>query len=156
MPQRRFKLIYLSHDLTKKVEVTLTHRKVRAALLGLAVCFLATNVVAGLLASFLLNSRETDALQQENHQLKSQITELQTRIAGVSQQVSVLGETDKLLRMMADLPVIDDQVKKLGIGGAPFEAPVDANMPGISHAKWSLDEIERELDMQRTSFEEIH
>ena len=59
MPTRRFKLIYLSHDLSKKVEFTLSHRKVRAALLGLAVCFLATNVVAGLLASFLMNSRES-------------------------------------------------------------------------------------------------
>lgn len=156
MPQRRFKLIYLSHDLTKKVEVTLTHRKVRAALLGLAVCFLATNVVAGLLASFLLNSRESDALQQENRKLKSHITELETRMAGVSQQVSLLGETDRLLRMMADLPAIDDDAKKLGIGGSPLEAPVDAELPGIANAKWTLDEIEREIDFQRTSFEEIH
>ncbi|HEY3294107.1 MAG TPA: M23 family metallopeptidase [bacterium] len=156
MPQRRFKLIYLSHDLTKKVEVTLTHRKVRAALLGLAVCFLATNVVAGLLASFLLNSRESDSLQQENRQLKAQVNVLQTRMAGVSQQLSVLGETDKLLRMMADLPSIDDDSKKLGIGGAPMEAPVDADLPGIANARWTLDEIEREIDFQRTSFEEIH
>ena len=156
MPQRRFKLIYLSHDLTKKVEFTLTHRKVRAALLGLAVCFLATNVVAGLLASFLLNSRESDALQQENRQLKTQITQLQTRMAGVSQQLSILGETDKLLRMMADLPATDPDAKKMGIGGAPLEAPVDADLPGVTTAKWTLDELEREIDFQKTSFEEIH
>jgi len=156
MPQRRFKLIYLSHDLSKKVELTLTHRKVRAALLGLAVCFLATNVIAGLLASFLLNSRETDALQQENTQLKTQITQLQTRIAGVNQQIISLGETDKLLRMMANLPSIDEDVKKLGIGGGPVEAPMDASLPGVANAKWSLDEIEKEIDLQRTSFEEIH
>lgn len=156
MPQRRFKLIYLSHDLTKKVEFTLSHRKVRAALLGLAVCFLATNVVAGLLASFLLNSRESDATQQENRHLKAQVTELQTRMAGVSQQISILGETDKLLRMVADLPVVDEGTKKLGIGGAPMEAPVDVDFPGVANAKWTLDEIEREVDFQRTSFEEIH
>jgi murein DD-endopeptidase MepM/ murein hydrolase activator NlpD len=156
MPQRKFKLIYLSHDLTKKVELTLTHRKVRAALLGLAVCFLATNVVAGLIASFLISSRENEALKQENRQLRSHISEMETRMAGVSQQLSVLGETDKLLRLMADLPPLDEDVKKVGIGGGPADSPVDANVQGLSASIWSLDKIEREMDLQRASFEEVH
>ena len=66
----------------------------------------------------------------------------------------MLGETDKLLRMMADLPPLDEDLRKVGIGGAPMEAPVDANLPGIANAKWTLDKIEREIDLQRTSFEE--
>jgi murein DD-endopeptidase MepM/ murein hydrolase activator NlpD len=157
MTQRKFKLIYLSHDLTRKVELTLTHRKVRAALLGLAVCFLATNVVAGLLASFLLNSRESDALQQENRRLKSHITEMQTRMAGLDQQISVLGETDKILRMMADLPPLDADVRKAGIGGAPEQLTTDPQQsPELVYNDWSLDKLEREIEIQRTSFEDIH
>ena len=156
MPQRKFKLIYLSHDLTKKVELTLTHRKVRAALLGLAVCFLATNVIAGLIASFLISSRENEALKQENRQLRTHITDMETRMAGINQQLSVLGETDKLLRMMADLPALDEDVKQVGIGGGPADSPVDASVPGLSTTIWSLDKIERELDLQRASFEEVH
>jgi murein DD-endopeptidase MepM/ murein hydrolase activator NlpD len=156
MPQRKFKLIYLSHDLTKKVELTLSHRKVRAALLGLVVCFLATNVVAGLLASFMINSRENEALQSENRKLKSHITEVETQLASMSQQLTALGQTDKLLRMMADLPPLDDDVKQVGIGGSPMESPVDVNMPELTYTNWSVDKIEREIDLQRTSFEEIH
>ncbi|RPH95930.1 M23 family metallopeptidase [candidate division KSB1 bacterium] len=156
MPQRKFKLIYLSHDLTKKVELTLTHRKVRAALLGLAVCFLITNVVAGLVASFLINSRENEALHQENHKLRAQITELETRVAGINKDVSLLAQTDKLLRMMADLPPLDADVQKVGIGGAPNLAPADAELPELATAVWSLDRVEREIDLQRASFEEIH
>jgi murein DD-endopeptidase MepM/ murein hydrolase activator NlpD len=156
MPQRKFKLIYLSHDLTKKVELTLSHRKVRAALLGLVVCFLATNVVAGLLASFLINSRENEALQMENRKLKTHISDVETQLASMNQQIATLGQTDKLLRMMADLPPMDDDVKQVGIGGAPMESPVDVNMPELTYTNWSVDKIEREIELQRASFEEIH
>jgi murein DD-endopeptidase MepM/ murein hydrolase activator NlpD len=155
MPHRRFQLIFLSHDLSRKVELTLSHRKVRAALLGLAVCFLATNVVAGLLASFLINSRESDSLAQENRRLKDHISQLETRMAGVTQQVSLLEQTDKLLRMMADLPPIDEDVRNVGIGGAPT-APVDANLPELTYGLWTVDKLEREVQLQQTSFQEIN
>ncbi len=155
MPHRRFQLIFLSHDLSRKVELTLSHRKVRAALLGLAVCFLATNVVAGLLASFLINSRESDSLAQENRRLKDHIVQLETRMAGVNQQVSLLEQTDKLLRMMADLPPIDEDVRNVGIGGAPT-APVDANLPELTYGLWTVDKLEREIQLQQASFQEIN
>jgi len=156
MPARRFKLIYLSHDLTKKVEWTLTHRKVRAALLGLAVCFLATNVIAGLVASFLLNSRENEALQLENQRLKTHVSQLQMQMAGISQDLAALSETDRMLRIMADLPAISEDVRKVGVGGSPLEAPMDAGLPEIAHTAWTLDQIEREIRLQQASFEEIH
>src|SRR3972149_3494162 len=108
MANKKFKLILLSHDLTQKGELSLTSRKVRAALLGLGFCFLATNVVAGLVASFLLHSRENEALQMENSRLRQHLTNLETRLAGVNQELSVLSETDKLLRMMSNLPPHDD------------------------------------------------
>jgi murein DD-endopeptidase MepM/ murein hydrolase activator NlpD len=156
MPQRKFKLIFLSHDLTKKVELTLTHRKVQAALLGLAVFFLATNLVAGLVASFLINSRENEALQNENRKLRAQVTELETRVDGVGRDLSRLAETDKLLRMMADLPPLDQDVRQVGVGGGTGSAPVDAQLPEVANAAWSLDRISREIELQRASFEEIH
>lgn len=156
MVNKKFKLILLSHDLTKKVELSLTSRKVRAALLGLAFCFLATNVVAGLVASFLLHSRENAALQVENTQLREHLTQLETRLAGVNQQVSVLGETDKLLRMMSNLPPLDDDVRKAGIGGGIDETTVEPNPAELTYSVWSLDKLEREIEVQRASFEEIH
>jgi murein DD-endopeptidase MepM/ murein hydrolase activator NlpD len=156
MAQRKFKLIYLSHDLTKKIELTLTHRKVKAALLGLVVCFLATNVVAGLIASFLINSRENEALKQENRKLREHVTQIETRMASVAQGLAALSESDQMLRSMADLPKMDDDVLKAGIGGAPTESPVDAGLAGLTNGAWSLDQIEREMDVQRASFEEIH
>lgn len=156
MPQRKFKLIYLSHDLTKKVELTLTHRKVQAALLALAVFFLATNLVAGLVASFLINSRENEALQRENKKLRSHVTQLETRMAGMSRDLSVLDETDKLLRMMADLPPLDQDVKNVGVGGTPNLTPDDAQLPEVTNVMWSLDRVGREIELQRASFEEIH
>jgi murein DD-endopeptidase MepM/ murein hydrolase activator NlpD len=155
MANKKFKLILLSHDLTKKVELSLTSRKVRAALLGLGFCFLATNVVAGLVASFVLHSRENQALQTENIQLREHLTTLETRLAGVNEQLSVLGETDKLLRMMSNLPVLDADVRKAGVGGGIDETTTEPNPAELTYSVWSLDRIQREIEIQKTSFEEI-
>lgn len=155
MANKKFKLILLSHDLTKKVELSLTSRKVRAALLGLGFCFLATNVVAGLVASFVLHSRENQALQSENTQLREHLTTLETRLAGVNQQLSVLAETDKLLRTMSDLPVVDEDVRKVGVGGGIDETTAEPNPSELFHSIWSLDRIQREIEIQKASFEEI-
>jgi len=156
MANKKFKLILLSHDLTRKVELSLTSRKVRAALLGLGFCFLATNVVAGLIASFVLHSRENVALQTENSQLREHLTKLETRLAGVNQQMSVLAETDKLLRMMSDLPPLDDDVRKAGVGGGIDETTVEPNPAELTYSVWSIDKLEHEIEVQRASFEEIH
>jgi len=156
MANKKFKLILLSHDLTKKVELSLTSRKVRAALLGLAFCFLATNVIAGLVASFLLHSRENEALQVENSHLRQHLTNLETRLAGVNQELSVLTETDKLLRMMSNLPPLDEDVRRVGVGGGIDETTIEPNPAELSYSIWSLDRLEREIEVQRVSFEEIH
>ncbi len=154
MPNRKFKLIYLSHDLTKKVELTLTRRKVRVLLLSLAILFLATNVVAGFLFSFVTNSRENLTLKQENESLRSHLTTLENRLSGVNEQMTTLGETDKLLRMMADLPLVDADVREVGVGGTV--ASPDTLSPPLSNAFWSMDRLEREMQIQKSSFEEIH
>ena len=156
MANKKFKLILLSHDLSKKVELSLTSRKVRAALLGLGFCFLATNVVAGLVASFLLHSRENEALQAENSRLRQHLTNLETRLAGVSQELSGLTETDKLLRMMSNLPPLDEDIRRVGVGGGIDETTIEPNPAELTYSIWSLDRLEREIEVQRVSFEEIH
>ncbi|MFZ5432617.1 MAG: M23 family metallopeptidase [Calditrichota bacterium] len=156
MSSRKFKLIFLSHDLTKKVELTLTHRKVKAALIALVVVFIITNLVAGLLASNLLKSKENQALIAENARLRKHLTELETRITGVSQELATLTETDRMLRIMADLPQVDSDVREVGIGGSVREVPIDPNLPELTEGIWSLDKLEREIDLQQASFEEIH
>lgn len=155
MAHRKFKLIYLSHDLTKKVELTLTHRKVRAALLALVVFFLVTNVVAGLFASFLLNSRDNQALQRENQRLRSHVTAIEERMAQFTQHLMDLNETDKHLRMVADLPALDEDVLEVGVGGTSGEVPLGAKLAELSFDYLTLGKIARGIELQVASFEEI-
>lgn len=156
MPNRKFKLIYLSHDLTKKVEFTLTHRKVRVALLALGVGFLITNVVAGFFMSFMINSRENTELKAENETLRSHLNQVETRLSGVGDVLSTLSTTDKMVRMMVDMPVVDDDVRQVGVGGSPLESPASDIDPQLSNVLWTLDRVDREIELQKTSFEEIH
>ena len=156
MGSRRFKLILLSHDLTRKVELSFTRRKFQAALLGLAVIFLVTNMVAGLLTSNLLKSRENEALRAENQRLKSHVAQLEERVTSVNEELAGLVETDRLLRILADLPVLDEDVREVGVGGTLRETPLDPELAELTKGTWSLEKVERELSLQKASFEEIH
>ncbi|MBU0508614.1 M23 family metallopeptidase [bacterium] len=156
MAPRKFKLIYLSHDLTRKVELTFTHRKVRVAMLALAVVFLITNMVAGVVTSNLLKSRENQALRAENLRLRGHIGDLEKRIGDVNRDLAELTETDHMLRILADLPQVDEDVRQVGVGGAVRETLLDPQFAEFTKRIWSLDKIERELDLQKSSFEEIH
>jgi murein DD-endopeptidase MepM/ murein hydrolase activator NlpD len=156
MPNRKFKLIYLSHDLTKKVEFTLTHRKVRVALLALGVGFLATNVVAGFFMSYLINSRENGELKAQNETLRQHLNQVETRLSGVGEALGGLSQTDKMVRMMVDMPLVDEDVRQVGVGGSPLEAPAADIDPQLSNVLWTLDRVDREIEVQKASFEEIH
>lgn len=155
MGSRKFKLILLSHDLTRKVELSFTRRKFQAALLGLAAIFLISNMVAGLLTSNLLKSRENEALRAENLRLKSHISQLEDRVASVDEELAGLVETDRMLRILADLPVLEEDVRQVGVGGTIRETPLDPELAELSKGTWSLEKVERELNLQKASFEEI-
>jgi murein DD-endopeptidase MepM/ murein hydrolase activator NlpD len=155
MPHRKFKLIFLSHDLTKKVELTLTRAKVRAALFGLAFCFLLTNVVAGLLTSHVLNSKENITLQEDNRKLRESLSMLENRFDDVNKRMAGITQTDALLRLTAGLPLLDKDVQEVGIGGGLGDPALDPDYPELTQNFWTLDKIEREINLQMASFEEI-
>src|SRR3989339_595960 len=102
MSHRAFKLIYLSHDLTKKIEWTLTKYKVRLAVGIVVALFVLLNLAVGFVVAKVASTRENEALELENRRLREHIDQFDQRLAVVSERMSTLAESDNMLRLMAD------------------------------------------------------
>ncbi|MBK6765469.1 MAG: M23 family metallopeptidase [bacterium] len=156
MANRKFSLILLSHDLSKKVEFTFTRAKAKALLAGLVASFLLFNGVTGFLASRIAADSGKAQLEAENSALREQLAKFDTKIKSVEQKLSTLAETDNMLRLMADLPLLPADVRKVGVGGTAELLPPGPMVPEAQELTGILDRLDRELELQKTSFREIH
>lgn len=156
MANRKFSLILLSHDLSKKVEFTFTRARAKALLAGLVASFLLFNGVTGFLASRIANETGREQLEAENRALREQLAKFDTKIRSVEQRLSTLAETDNMLRLMADLPLLPQDVRNVGVGGTVEILPPGPLVPEAQEINEILNKLDRELDLQRTSFREIH
>ena len=88
--------------------------------------------------------------------------DLDQRIQQMESELHVLAEKDQALRTYADIPVIDRDVRKLGIGGKySFQGEeLDNLLPDdnvkISELATDLDRLTREIKLERISYEEIY
>ncbi|MBU1708177.1 M23 family metallopeptidase [bacterium] len=155
MLTKKFKLIYLSEDLTKKSELSLTRAKVAVfgALFVLSCLFV--SLVISFSVSHVVNARKLSALTADKMELEWQLGELNGRLNQVEGNLAGLAQTDDFLRLLADLPAIDPDVRGVGVGGGVEDFSISSSSPEVQSTRWTLEKIEREIQLQVESFEEI-
>jgi len=101
-------------------------------------------------------------LRKNNSKLVGTVYDLKNRIQQMESDIKVLAEKDQALRTYADLPVIDKDIRKLGIGGKYNiqddeidKLLIDDNID-ISSLVNDLDRLTREIKLERISYEEIY
>lgn len=101
-------------------------------------------------------------LRKNNNRLVSTFYDINNRMQKIESEISVLVEKDKALRTYSDLPVIDQDVRKLGIGGRLMSKSdeLDELLPGsdikVSELINNLDRLAREIKFERLSYETIY
>lgn len=156
MPNRSFKLIYLSHDLTKKIEWSLTKKKVKWAVAAVVCVFVLFNIGVGVTVSKIVSTKKTEVLAQENHLLRENVANFDLRLHEAAERMSYLAESDNMLRLMANLPLLEADVRNVGVGGSVTDPILMPTIPEVNKVSWTLDKLEREIELQRASFEEIN
>ncbi|MBM4168336.1 MAG: M23 family metallopeptidase [Ignavibacteria bacterium] len=97
-------------------------------------------------------------LAEENSALKDQLRRITSRIGTLEQRLAKLGESGNELRLLVDLPKIDDDVRKVGVGGAIDRAGLGFSPDAgkmMSEIHGMLDRTERELQLQTKSYNEV-
>ncbi|HWP82650.1 MAG TPA: M23 family metallopeptidase [Bacteroidota bacterium] len=156
---KKSRLYYYSTDSLDFVEAKWTRTKLAVVTLVSSVAFL----VAAFEVNHLLQDplgigfNSMRALVAENTLLKNQLNQITRRLAGLEYRLNELNEQNNELRLVVDLPKIDEETRMVGVGGAAeridFSSSIDVNQM-LRTLNASVSRAERELQLQFTSYNE--
>jgi murein DD-endopeptidase MepM/ murein hydrolase activator NlpD len=99
-----------------------------------------------------------NSLVSENRVLQNQLQYLTQRLEGIQKQLQVLGNKGNELRLLTDLPKLDEDLQKAGTGGTDervdFTSSSNVNSL-LNNLRATEDQAERELHLQTISYEAI-
>ena len=125
---------------------------------GIAVSLLFIALTYGtsrLLAGYITRGAMSQVLD-ENSALRRQLEGMDARLVSVNRQLTELASSDDHLRLIADLPRIDQDTRDVGVGGAASSsAEYGVRDPKARALVADLSKIEREIRLQKDSFAEI-
>ena len=90
------------------------------------------------------------------------IIELQSTINQMNQEIEDIEEKDKAIRTYANLPEIDKDVRKVGIGGSKtnFSKDFEDLIPGVnlklSNIEMNIDDLQRKIRFEKESYNIIY
>lgn len=126
---------------------------------------LAVMAVGAFLFSSLSNAQydiKVQSLKSQNKELVRVMEDMQIRLDDAEVQLTQLVSQDEALRIYADLPSVDDDVRALGTGGAVNDFAQNYNdlIPftnlNINSLENNLSSLGREITLQLNSYEQIY
>ncbi|MFN3821972.1 MAG: M23 family metallopeptidase, partial [bacterium] len=150
-----YQLQLIPKGLGRRFQFTITQFNLSILILGFVFFWFGTAYVLGnvIAKSFIL--RDTANLNEENRLLKSQVKNVEERLNTLKKEIQALTESDNHLRLLADLPLIDSQVRQMGIGGVVNEFSSSSSDETVRNLIANLDHLERQVRLQHQSFQEI-
>jgi len=107
---------------------------------------------------FGLGFIQNNSLMNENRVMQNQLQYLTQRLEAIQKQLNLLGNKGNELRLLADLPKLDEDLQKAGAGGTDervdFTSSSNINTL-LNNLRETANQAERELHLQTTSYEAI-
>lgn len=161
MDSKNLKLLYFSTEESEIKSVNLSYKSLVALLAGLVLSIL---VVIGLLTAAIVkyyqNSKIAE-LRRQNIVLISQLAQMEGKMKEIRLRLNQLQQFDNDLRVLVDLPRIDEDMRNVGIGGTVdyrdlvLEELPDVLGDRVSSLKMDLEKLDRQIDLEFSSFREI-
>lgn len=113
------------------------------------------------MTGIIYNTKLTE-MQHNYSNLSSTVIKLQNRVETLNSQMSLIEEKDKAVRTYADLPQIDESIRKLGIGGVLVNknTKIDNLLPNfestITSLELDIDALTRKVKLELSSYEDIY
>lgn len=152
------KIIFVSHD---KRKVRDFKYKVSNLLLGL---FLVVGLIS--YVSFEVSKKITEnakaqeiaKLLQKNDALSDELSKIASKIEYLKDVTAQIQKIDDQLRVESNLPEVDNNIRKLGVGGSGVQYYLNENITEdqktvIQNQKISIDELERQLEFELDSYQ---
>jgi murein DD-endopeptidase MepM/ murein hydrolase activator NlpD len=101
---------------------------------------------------------QNNSLLNENRVLQNQLQYLTKRLDGIQKQLHLLGNKGNELRLLTDLPKLDEDLQKAGAGGTDervdFTSSPNVNTM-LNNLRATANQAEQELRLQTSSYEAI-
>jgi murein DD-endopeptidase MepM/ murein hydrolase activator NlpD len=137
---------------------TRTRHLISGLLLGVVIFYslLAVNQYYGDVLGFGII--QNNSLVNENRVLQNHLQYLTQRLDGIQKQLRLLGNKGNELRLLADLPKLDEDLQKAGAGGVDervdFTSSSNLNTL-LNNLQATANQAERELHLQTSSYEAV-
>jgi murein DD-endopeptidase MepM/ murein hydrolase activator NlpD len=159
MMKKKDKLYYYSHETGRFREISGYRLKGVGLLLGALVFALCTILITNhFYYNYLdLGYRRAAFLETENKILSEQVRSFSNRLSGMERTLEEFAARDTELRLNVDLPTIDEDMRRAGVGGSSYDYGIAAGNSRelLNRTHVWLERLERELQLQRESFAEI-
>ena len=120
------------------------------------VLFFTANALTGVMYKTKMNN-----LRSSYEHLSETLTSLQNQLDSVSGEVGVIEEKDQAIRTYAGLPQIDQDVRKLGVGGTDFKVNAIDDIPSditnrITEIEMNVNALSRKVKLELNSYNNLY
>lgn len=161
MQRKTIRLMYYSLQDSDIRIINLGWKKILLVLsLALASVFIVSCLTLGLFSN-MYHSYKINSLKKENEILGNQLAIMEKKVSAIQSHLKRIEEKDDELRLVADLPKMDTDLRKVGIGGLVSELDKDFDVLPTSLTKKTkkmqldLNRLEREVLLEIKSYKEI-
>ena len=137
-------------------------RKFAFIVIGISVLSISTVLffTANALTGVMYNTKMSSLRSSYEH-LSETLTSLQNQLDNVSGEVGVIEEKDQAIRTYAGLPQIDQDVRKLGVGGTDFKVNAIDDIPNditnrITEIEMNVNALSRKVKLELNSYNNLY
>ncbi len=161
MWNKQVKIIYFSFGGSEAKQINLNWKKIFS--FSTILFTLVLLIVSGFifLTTDFFHNRQISQLSRANKQLLTLLNEMSAKVEQVENKVQTLEKQDNDLRIFVDLPQIDSDVRKLGVGGnaqsayMEMAALTENARENAVRIKSLLDNLEQRIHVAQNSRDEI-
>lgn len=160
MTSRNFKIVYLPENSSKIKEFNFSRIKLfLLASLSLFIVLLITMYTVEIMTNGLYNSK-LKRLQKDKMVLRNQLNYLENKMTSLKSDIETIIKRDDEMRVVANLPKFDEDVRALGVGGSvtrkPILSPFYSEETDISFELLEdMKKLERQIEFAQESSNEI-
>ena len=162
MIRRGYQLLFLKDDSADVVEFGVRRSRLIPLLAGGGVVLLVVVYFGIGFLTDLFYGERISALRRQNAELSVKLMAISSRVERLGVALKGIEAKDDAIRTYANMPSLDQDIREVGVGGSPggSSTSLDFLLPGsemsLSAIELDLDKIERVLNLERKSLEDIY
>ncbi|MFZ0391728.1 MAG: M23 family metallopeptidase [Calditrichia bacterium] len=159
--RKKPQFVYIDPSTSKIKQINISFPKIVISIsLFVLVVLFALKISFDYVIQFGYNSQIVE-LKKENSILLKQMKKMDEKISGIRTQINQIEEVDDHIRATLDVPLIDDDVRQVGIGGSDISPLEVSNLKdpelksSMANLELMIDRLERELKLEIESYQSL-